>query len=231
MISASLTRDPGALPGADSQPTIMKPRTVIIDDHTLLAEAFKKLLEGECEVVGTYGDARQFLLEAARLNPDIVLLDLSMPMLNGLDAARELKRLVPASKIIFLTMNEDPDIAAEAFRVGASGYLLKRSAASELHQAVREVMNQRYYITPLLTKELVGSLMHESPARKPVHQLTSRQREVLQLLAEGRSMKEVAAILNVSARTVAFHKYRMMETLHVDSTAALIQFAVREGLV
>lgn len=209
----------------------MKPRTVIVDDHTLLAEAFKKLLEGECDVVGTYGDARQFLLEVPRLNPDIVILDLSMPMLNGLDAARELKRLVPATKIIFLTMNEDPDIAAEAFRIGASGYLLKRSAASELQQAVREVMNHRYYITPLMTKELVGSLVQESTARKPVHQLTSRQREVLQLLAEGKSMKEVAAILDLTPRTVAFHKYRMMEQLRLKTSAELVKFAVREGVI
>jgi DNA-binding NarL/FixJ family response regulator len=209
----------------------MKPRVVIVDDHTLLAEAFEKLLERECEVVGTYGDPRAFLLDAPHLQPDVVLLDMSMPLLHGLDAARELKRLLPSTRIIFLTMNEDPDVAAEAFRVGASGYLLKRSASGELSLAVREVMNHRYYITPLLTKDLVGSLVHDAQTRKPVHQLTSRQREVLQLLAEGRSMKETAAILHVSARTVAFHKYRMMEHLHVDSTAALIQFAVREGLV
>jgi DNA-binding NarL/FixJ family response regulator len=209
----------------------MKPRTVIVDDHTLLAEAFRKLLEGECDVIATYGDPRAFLLDLPRLSADVVILDMSMPMLNGLDAAREVRRLSPSTRVIFLTMNEDPDIAAEAFRVGASGYLLKRSAASELLLAVREVVNQRYYITPLMTKDLVGSLVHDSPVRRPVHQLTSRQREVLQLLAEGRSMKEVAAVLNVSARTVAFHKYRIMETLHVDSTAALIQFAVREGLV
>ena len=139
--------------------------------------------------------------------------------------------LLPATRIIFLTMNEDPDIAAEAFRLGASGYLLKRSAGSELPFAIREVMSQRYYVTPLLTKGLVGSLVQEDHTRKPVHQLTARQREVLQLLAGGRSMKEAAAILNVSSRTVAFHRYRMMEHLHVDSTAALIQFAVREGLV
>jgi DNA-binding NarL/FixJ family response regulator len=128
-------------------------------------------------------------------------------------------------------MNEDPDVAAEAFRLGAAGYLLKRSASSELPLAVREVVNHRYYITPLLTKDLVGTLFHEHHARKPVHQLTMRQREVLQLLAEGRSMKETAAILNLSARTVAFHKYRIMEHLEVRSTAALIQFALREGLV
>jgi DNA-binding NarL/FixJ family response regulator len=209
----------------------MKPRVVIVDDHTLLVEAFEKLLERDCDVIGTYGDPRAFLLDAPHLQPDVVLLDMAMPLLNGLDTARELKRLLPATRIIFLTMNEDPDVAAEAFRVGASGYLLKRSASGELSLAVREVMNHRYYITPLLTKDLVGSLVHDVQTRKPVHQLTSRQREVLQLLAEGRSMKETAAVLHVSARTVAFHKYRMMEHLHVDSTAALIQFAVREGLV
>jgi DNA-binding NarL/FixJ family response regulator len=154
-----------------------------------------------------------------------------MPRLNGLDTAREIHRMQPGVRIVFLTMSEDPDIAAEAFRGGASGYLVKRSAGSELVLAVREVMNNRFYITPLLTKNLVGTLVHDPHSRKPLYQLTSRQREVLQLLAEGRSMKEVAAILHVSARTVAFHKYKMMEHLHVDSTAALIQFAVREGLV
>jgi DNA-binding NarL/FixJ family response regulator len=208
-----------------------RPRVVIVDDHTLLAEAFTHLLEPECDVVASYGDPRAFLLDVSQIRPDIVLLDMSMPMLNGLDTARELRRLLPATRIIFLTMNEDPDIAAEAFRVGASGYLLKRSAASELRSAVRDVMHSRYYITPLLTRDLVGSLIHDPQSRRPVSQLTARQREVLQLLAEGRSMKEAAAILHVSARTVAFHKYRMMEHLHVHSTAALIQFAVKEGLV
>jgi DNA-binding NarL/FixJ family response regulator len=207
-----------------------KPRIVIVDDHTLLAEGLTRLLEPEYTVVGNYSDPRAFLHDAPRLRPDVVLLDVSMPLLNGLDTARELRRLLPETGIIFLTMNEDADVAAEAFRIGASGYVLKHSPASELHSAVREVVNHRYYITPLLTRDLVGSLIH-SDARKPVHQLTVRQREVLQLLAEGRSMKEAAAILHVSARTVAFHKYRMMEHLHVQSTAALIQFAVREGLV
>jgi len=209
----------------------MKPRIAIVDDHTMLAEAFQKLLEPECNVVGTYSDPRAFLVDAVKLKPDAVILDISMPLLNGLDTARELARVLPNTRVIFLTMNEDPDVAAEAFRLGAAGYLLKRSAGSELPLAVREVLSHRYYITPLLTKNLVGSLFHNPQARKPVHQLTTRQREVLQLLAEGRSMKEAAAILNVSARTVAFHKYRMMEYLQVHSTAALIQFALREGLV
>ena len=130
-----------------------------------------------------------------------------------------------------MCIRDSPDVAAEAFRLGASGYLLKRSAASEVAFAVREVMNQRYYITPLLTRDLVGSFVHPNELRKPIHQLTPRQREVLQLLAEGRSMKEAAAILNISPRTIAFHKYRMMEQLRVQSTAALIQFAMREGLI
>ena len=206
-------------------------RVVIVDDHTLLTEAFRRLLEPECDVVGTYDDPRVFLRDVVRLHPDVALLDISMPTLNGLDAARELRRILPSTRIIFLTMNEDPDVAAEAFRLGASGYLLKRSAASEVAFAVREVMNQRYYITPLLTRDLVGSFVHPNELRKPIHQLTPRQREVLQLLAEGRSMKEAAAILNISPRTIAFHKYSMMEQLRVQSTAALIQFAMREGLI
>ena len=215
----------------DAVECIMKPRIAIVDDHTLLAEAFRKLLEPDFQVVGSYSDPRAFLLDAERLKPDVAILDVSMPLLNGLDTARELRRLLPTTRVIFLTMNEDPDIAAEAFRLGASGYLLKRSAGLELPFAIREVMSHRYYITPLLTRDLVGSLVNDPPNRRPVRQLTARQREVLQLLAEGRSMKEAAAVLNVSARTVAFHKYRMMEHLHVNSNAALIQFAVREGLV
>jgi len=159
------------------------------------------------------------------------VLDLAMPLLNGLDAARQIKQMNKSVRLVFVTMNEDPDLAAEAFRLGASGYLLKRSAASELPSAVREVMSHHYYITPLLTRDLVGSFVHPNESRKPLHQLTPRQREVLQLLAEGRSMKEAAGVLNVSPRTIAFHKYRMMEQLGVQSTAALIQFAVREGLI
>ena len=209
----------------------MKLRVAFVDDHALFVEGCKKLLEDEYDVVGTYSDPRAFLIDFPQLKADVVVLDVSMPQLNGLDAAREILRMEPRVRVIILTMNEDPDIAAEAFRIGAAGYLLKRSAGSELSLAVREVMNQRYYVTPLLTKELVGTLVQDSHARKPLYQLTSRQREVLQLLAEGRSMKQAAAVLHVSARTVAFHKYRMMQHLDVHSTAELIQFAVREGLV
>ena len=209
----------------------MKPRIAIVDDHTLVADACQLLLGPASDVVGTFNDPRAFLERAEALRPDVLILDLSMPSLNGLDTARAVLRVLPNVRIIMLTMNEDPDLAAEAFRVGASGYVLKRSLGSELELAVREVMAQRYYVTPLITRDLVGSLARDPHSRKAVHQLTPRQREVLRLLAEGRSMKEAAAVLHVSPRTVAFHKYRMMEQLQVHSTAALIQFAVREGLV
>jgi DNA-binding NarL/FixJ family response regulator len=212
-------------------PVSLKPRVAIVDDHTLLAEALGKFLEAQAEIVACYADGRVFLADVGRLRPDIVVLDFAMPSMNGLDVARELRRIAPAVRIIFLTMNEDPAVAAEALRLGASGYLLKRCAGEELPAAVREVMNERVYITPLLTGKLVGTLVSNPRAGKPVDRLSARQREVLQLLAAGRSMKETAAILHVSARTVAFHKYRIMEQLHAGSTAALIQIAVREGLV
>jgi DNA-binding NarL/FixJ family response regulator len=209
----------------------MKPRTTIVDNHALVAEALGKLLEPVCDVVGCYDDPRSFLGDAARLRPEVSILDVSMPSMNGLDAARELQRLVPATRIIFLTMNEDPEVGAEAFRIGGAAYLLKRSTASELWAAVRDVMRGRFYITPLLTRDLLGTLAHKPRARTAVQKLTARQREVLRLVAEGRSMKEAAGILNISVRTIAFHKYRIMADLGAHSTAALTRIAVREGLV
>jgi len=209
----------------------MKPRVLLADDHTLLAEAFERLLSADCDVVGRVADGRELLEAAPRLKPDVIVLDVAMPRLNGLDAGRQLKKDMPGVRLIFLTMNEDPEVAAEAFRIGASGYLLKRSALSELPLAIREVMNQRYYVTPLLTKGLVGSFVQASQQPASTLSLTARQREVLQLLAEGRSMKEIAVVLNLSPRTVAFHKYRMMERLDAKTTADLIQFAIREHIV
>jgi DNA-binding NarL/FixJ family response regulator len=209
----------------------MKPRIAVVDDHTLLTDALEHLLVPDCEVVGKFSDPRAFLARVEQIKPDVAILDVTMPSLNGLDTAREVRRLVPSVRIIMLTMNEDPDVAAEAFRIGVSGYLLKRSAGSELATAVREVMSHHSYVTPFLTQHLVGALIQNPQTRKRIHGLTARQREVLQLLAEGRSMKEVATVLDLSVRTVAFHKYKMMEHLHIDSTAALIQFAVREGIV
>ena len=206
-----------------------RPRVLLADDHALLLGAFEKLLAGECEIVGLAADGRTLVAAAEKLKPDLIVLDISMPLLNGLEAGRQIKHALPNVKLVFLTMNEDADLAAEAFRVGASAYLLKRSAPSELLLAIREVMHGRSYVTPLATEGLVGSLLHVDQG--PAHELTSRQREVLQLLAEGHSMKEVASVLNLTPRTVAFHKYRMMEQLKIKSTAELIQYAVRHHIV
>ena len=206
------------------------PRVLLADDHALVLGAFEKLLAGEFEIVGQVSDGRALVAAVERLRPDAVVLDIAMPELNGLEAGRQIKNRWPDTRLIFLTMNEDPDLAAEAFRSGASGYLLKRSAASELAIAIREAMQGRSYVTPLVTGGMVEALMrpdHQGPA----HELTPRQREVLQLLAEGRSMKEVAGVLHVTPRTVAFHKYQMMDQLNLKSTAELIQYAVRHHIV
>lgn len=207
-----------------------RPRILLADDHTLLLGAFEKLLAGECDIVGQVTDGRALVAAAEKLKPDVIVLDISMPLLNGLEAGRQIKRQVRQVKLVFVTMNEDADLAAEAFRSGASAYLLKRSAASELATAIREVMQGRSYVTPLITEDLIGSLLH-AEHHTPAHELTSRQREVLQLLAEGHSMKEVAGLLNVAPRTVAFHKYRMMEQLKLKSTAELVQYAVKHHIV
>ena len=207
---------------------MMRPRILLADDHTMLLDAFRALLEPEFEVVGTATDGRMLIEEFSRLKPDVVVIDVGMPMLNGLDAGRQLKSLQRSVKLIYLTMNPEPDLAREALRLGASGYVLKSSAASELKQAIQEALKGRSYITPLITQDVVGLLLE--PQSRP-HELTARQREVLQLLAEGRSMKEVASILDVTPRTVAFHKYRMMEQLHLKTSAELVQYAVKHGIV
>ena len=205
-------------------------RVLLADDHALRLGAFERLLAGEFDVVGQVADGRAAVAAAERLKPDVVVMDMSMPLLNGLDAARQIKRKLHDVKIVFVTMNEDSDIAAEAFRSGASGYLLKRSAASELSTAIREVMQGRSYLTPLITDSLIGTLLNPED-HKAKGELTSRQREVLQLLVEGRSMKEVASILSVTPRTVAYHKYTMMAQLKVRTTAELVQYAIKQRIV
>ena len=207
-----------------------RPRVLLADDHALLLGAFEKLLAGDCDIVGQVSDGRALVAAAAQLKPDIIVLDVSMPLLNGIEAARQIKHQLPDVKLVFVTMNEDTDLAAEAFRAGASGYVLKQSAASELLAAIRQVMEGHSYVTPLITEGLVGSLMH-GDLNAPSQELTARQREVLQLLAEGRSMKEVANLLNLTPRTVAFHKYRIMEQLKVKSSAELVQYAVKHHIV
>ncbi len=209
----------------------MRRRVLLADDHTLLLEAFEKLLEPDYTVVGAVSDGRALLTAAAELKPDVIVLDIAMPLLNGLDAARQIKKTMPATKLIFLTMNEDPNLASEAFRIGASGYLLKTSAASELSKAINEALCGRSYVTPHITQGMMESFIRRPGDGRDAPQLTPRQREVLQLLAEGRSMKEAAEILNVTPRTVAFHKYRLMDQLHLKTNADLIQFAIREGMI
>jgi DNA-binding NarL/FixJ family response regulator len=190
-------------------------RILLADDHTLLLDAFKSLLEPEFEVVGTVTDGRAALTLAQKLKPDVVILDIAMPMLNGLEAARQFRAIMPHLKVVFVTMNPDPDMAQEALKVGASGYLLKTSAASELIKAIREVMRGLKYVTPTIQRGLDEAFIDDPRGEKSPHVISSRQREVLQLLAEGRPMKQVADILNLTPRTVAYHKYKVMADLHL----------------
>jgi DNA-binding NarL/FixJ family response regulator len=210
-----------------------KPRILIADDHSILLAGLKKLVEETYEVVGTVEDGRALIEAAGRLKPDLILLDISMPLLNGLDAARQLKKLVPDSKLLFLTMHSSPTYATEAFKAGANGYLLKQSAASELPQAIAAVLRGQTYLTPAITREVLETALQpaEQALKHSLSSLTPRQREVLQLIAEGKGTKEVATILNVSVKTVEFHKGRLMEQLDLHSTLALIKFAIAEGLV
>jgi DNA-binding NarL/FixJ family response regulator len=206
------------------------PRALLADDHTILVEAFRKLLEPHCEIVGSVSDGRALLDLALKLKPDVIVVDIGMPLLNGLEAGRQLKERMPAVKLIFLTMNEDPDLAVEAMRAGASGYLLKKSAASELFNAIQIALKGKSYITPQIARGMHDAFVRD-PSGAKSKTLTARQKEVLQLLAEGKSMKEAAGVLNVSTRTVAFHKYRIMEDLGLRSTADLIQFAIKNYIV
>jgi len=208
-----------------------RPRVLLADDHRLLREAFARLLESGCEVVGAVADGRALLAAAVELRPDIVVLDIAMPLLNGLDAARQLRRSMPDIKMIFLTVSEDPDLAAQAFQAGASGYLLKNSAASELLQAIQEVSQGRSYVTPLATEGLLANFLRQPDSAKKTAELSPRQREVLQLLAEGHTMKHIARLLKITPRTVAFHKYSIMEALGVKSNAQLVQFAIKQHIV
>jgi DNA-binding NarL/FixJ family response regulator len=206
-----------------------RPRVLLADDHRLVVEACVTLLEPECEVVGIVTDGRALLPKAIELRPDVIVLDIGMPLLNGLDAGRQLKQSMPNVRLIFLTMNEDPDLAKEALGLGASGFLLKTSAARELAEAIRTTMLGDIYVTSRASQRMVESFI-EGGDRSTGGELTSRQREVLQLLAEGFTMKEAAGVLRVTARTVAFHKYRVMQQFRLKSNAELIQFAIDQRL-
>ncbi len=210
-----------------------RPRVLMADDHSLILAGLRKLVEADCEVVGAVEDGRALVEAAQKLRPDLILLDISMPLLNGLEAARQLRCLVPESKLIFLTMHASPTYATEAFQLGASGYLLKRSAASELGLAIKAVLQGQHYLTPSLTKDVLESVLKPSTGERGAAAstaLTGRQREVLQLVAEGHGTKEIAAILSVSVKTVEFHKSRIMQHLDLHTTADLTKYAITHGI-
>jgi DNA-binding NarL/FixJ family response regulator len=210
---------------------MIRPRVLLADDHLIMVDGLKSLLEDRFEVVGTVGDGRALVEAAARLQPDIVVLDIAMPELNGLDAARQLKRAVPRAKLIFLTVNKDPYIVREAFRAGASAFLLKQAAALELTAAIDQVLKGGSYVTPSVTEGLTNVSLRAPGARELVPEPTSRQREVIQLLAEGHSMKEVANRLSITRRTVACHKYAVMELLQLKTNSELVQYAIKHGII
>lgn len=208
-----------------------KPKLLLADDHSLVIEGMRKLLENRYDVVGTVEDGRALLDSATTLHPDVVLLDISMPLLNGIDAARQLKQQQPDIKLIFLTMHADRTYVNEAFKAGASGYLLKRSAGAELLQAIESVLAGNSYVTPLVAKDLIRIAVDGTGGASSVRDiLTPRQREVLQLVAEGHSVKEIASILNISPKTVEFHKTQIMDQLDLHTTAELTKYALTHGL-
>jgi len=201
---------------------------MLADDHTLIVDAFRRLLEPEFEIVATVADGRALLERAPELKPDVIVLDLRMPLLGGMDAGLELKAALPNTKIVVLTIADDSDIAALALRQWASGYVLKKSAAWELAKAIREVIKGNSYVTPYIAQKLADEFVRDPRVDRRKY-LTSRQREILQLLGEGRSMHETGAILNIRTRTVAFHKYRIMKEFGLKTNADLVTFAIREG--
>ncbi len=209
-----------------------KPRAIISDDHRLFLEGLKSIVETKCEIVGTATDGRQIISLADEFDPDIIFLDVAMPLLNGIEAARQIKRNHPQTKIIFVTMQLSREYVREAFESGASGYVVKQSAASELLSAIHDVMQGRFFVSPLITDRFLGRPVaaHENPS-KLFSALTARQREVLQLVAEGRSAKEIAALLFISVKTVEFHKKHLMEELNLRSSAELVRYAVEHGWV
>ncbi len=205
-------------------------RLLIADDHKLLADACKNMLEPEFQVIGIETDGRALVQAAFTLKPDVVIADISMPLLNGLDAGEQIKKKLRAVKLIFLTMNNSAEVAAEAFRRGASGYVLKQSAAEELLAAVRNVVRGQSYLSPLIAKETVSYLLNRGKSLSDQPRITKRQSEILQLLAEGMSMKQVANVLELKPGTVAFHKYRMMETLGFKTNAELLEYAIKRNM-
>jgi DNA-binding NarL/FixJ family response regulator len=210
---------------------MVRTRILLADDHTMIAAGLQALLEPHYEIVGSITDGRALLKAAAKLKPDVILLDVGMPLLNGLDAARELKKTMPGIKLIFLTMNPDSDIASEALRIGASAYLLKTSQPSELLRAINDVVRGNSYVTPQISRAMKETFMRDPNALNRPRELTGRQREVLQMLAEGRSLKEIAHTLRITHRTVRFHKARIMEELEITNNSELVKYAINHGVI
>jgi DNA-binding NarL/FixJ family response regulator len=208
-----------------------RPRVLLADDHKMLTDALKRILEPRCEVVATVSDGRALLEAAGNLQPDIVVLDIAMPRLNGFDAARQLKAEMPRLKLIFMTMHEDPYLVGQAFRAGGSAFLLKEAAASELTDAIDAVLKGGSYVTPSAAEGLANISLRAPERRDHVPEPTPRQREVIQLLAEGCSMKEVAHALKITKRTVAGHKYAVMELLQLQTNAELVQYAIKHRII
>ena len=208
-----------------------RPRVLLADDHRMLTDALKNILEPRCEVVGTVSDGRALLDAAEKLRPDIVVLDITMPQLNGFDAGRQLKARMPKTKLIFMTMHEDPYLVGEAFRSGGSAFLLKEAAASELTDALDQVLKGGSYVTPSAAEGLANISLCDPKNREHVPEPTPRQREVIQLLAEGHTMKKAADALNITIRTVAGHKYAVMDLLQLKTNAELYQYAVKHGII
>jgi DNA-binding NarL/FixJ family response regulator len=207
-----------------------KARLLLADDHTLVLEAFTKLLEADFEIVGTVTDGLALLKKAPELKPDVVILDISMPKLNGIDAGQQLKKILPLTKIIVLTMSDDFEFAAQALRHWASAYLLKKSAASELVKAIREVLKGRTYVTPKVAQRLLEEFVRDPRPDHETH-LTKRQKEVLQLLAEGHTMRQVGVMLEITTRTVAFHKYQIMQEHGLKTQSDIIMFAIKQRVL
>jgi DNA-binding NarL/FixJ family response regulator len=208
----------------------MKTQVLLADDHLIFLEAMKKLVESRCHVVGTASDGQTLISLAEKLRPELILADINMPHLNGLEACERLLKKLPQSKIILLTVNEDADTAREAIRRGASGYLLKKSPPAELFKAIEAVLAGHIYLSPAITRDPIKIFISRGKSAEPKERLTSRQREVLQLLAEGKSMKEAADVLRVTVRTIAFHKYAMMQHLGITRNSQLVVYAAQSGL-
>jgi DNA-binding NarL/FixJ family response regulator len=208
-----------------------RPRLLLADDHRMVAEGLKSLLSPEFDLLEVVEDGHALVVAAKRLRPDVIVADITMPHLNGLEALAQLKKNDPNVKVVFLTMHQEAAYARRALESGASGFVLKHSASAELVAAIRAALNGGTYITPTLANEVFQAIQQGDGKNEPITKLTPRQREILQLLAEGLSAKEVAGKLQISARTVEFHKYQMMETLQLHNSAELVHFAIRQGIV